>query len=210
MDGAARKRHPAPGCLEPTPDPDSDGLGNGEVWTLVRRAQAGDSDAFGQIYDRYVDAVYRYVYYRVADRSTAEDLTADTFVRALRRLSTVTYQGRDIGAWLMTIARNLVLDHVKSSRYRLEITTAEITEREHVEGPERSVLTRLDSQQMVRCLRLLSPEQQECVVLRFLQDFSVAETAQVMGKTDGAVKALQHRALRRLAVLMRAHQGDPA
>lgn len=177
----------------------------GHVWTLVQRAQNGDSDAFGQIYDRYVDAVYRYVYYRIGDRTQAEDFTSETFVRALRRLDSFTYRGRDLGAWLITIARHIVFDHVKSSRYRLEVITGEVDDNAQVQaGPEHAVLERLDSLHLLRCVKRLGSEQQECIVLRFFQDLSVAETAQIMGKSDGAIKALQHRAVRRLAALLKS------
>ena len=87
-------------------------------------AQAGDMTAFGELFDRYYDIVFRYVLFRMGDRTLAEDVTQETFVRALRRISSVSYQGRDIGAWFVTIARNLIFDHVKSSRYRLEPTTS--------------------------------------------------------------------------------------
>lgn len=176
----------------------------GHVWALVQRAQGGDSEAFAQIYDRYVDVVYRYVYYRIGDRSQAEDFTSETFLRALRRLDSITFRGRDLGAWLVTIARNIVFDHVKSSRYRLEVVTGEVDDAAQVqEGPEHAVLERLDSVRLLRCVKTLGPEQQECIVLRFFQDLSVAETAQIMGKNDGAIKALQHRAVRRLATLLK-------
>src|SRR5699024_3674402 len=99
-----------------------------EAWNLVHAAQAGDSAAFGQLYDRYVDTVFRYVLFRMSDRDLAEDVTSETFLRALRRISTVSYQGRDVGAWFITIARNLVFDHVKSSRFRCEVVTDEVTE----------------------------------------------------------------------------------
>lgn len=79
-----------------------------EVWALVERAQAGEAEAFGLIYDRYVDTVFRFVYFRVGNRQLAEDLTSDTFLRALKRIGSFTWQGRDLGAWLVTIARNLV------------------------------------------------------------------------------------------------------
>ena len=104
-------------------DPDPEETGS---WDLVRAAQAGDMTAFGELFDRYYDIVFRYVLFRMGDRSLAEDVTQETFVRALRRISSVSYQGRDIGAWFVTIARNLIFDHVKSSRYRLEQTTSEI------------------------------------------------------------------------------------
>jgi RNA polymerase sigma-70 factor (ECF subfamily) len=151
--------------------------------------------------------VFRYVLFRVGDRSLAEDVTSETFMRALRRISTVSYQGRDVGAWFVTIARNLVLDHVKSSRHRLEVTTAEISDistsaGRSDSGPEQQALTAATNTGLMRCVAKLNPDQRECVVLRFLQGLSVAETASVMGRNEGAVKALQHRAVRRLAQLM--------
>src|SRR5438093_10240655 len=97
-----------------------------DSWDLVHSAQRGDTSAFASLYDRYVDVVFRYVLFRVGDRELAEDVTSETFLRALRRITSVSYQGRDVGAWFVTIARNLVLDHVRSSRFRLEIATAEV------------------------------------------------------------------------------------
>lgn len=176
-------------------------------WALVRAAQAGDTAAFGQLYDRYVDVVFRYVLFRVGDRGLAEDVTSETFLRALRRICTVSYQGRDVGAWFVTIARNLVLDHVKSSRYRFEVTTAEISETisgsgAAISGPEHEVLTAATNEELMRCVTKLNPDQQECIMLRFMQGLSVAETAAIMGRNEGAIKALQHRAVRRLAQLV--------
>jgi RNA polymerase sigma-70 factor (ECF subfamily) len=114
----------------------------GDAWALVHSAQQGDTSAFGSLYDRYVDVVYRYVLFRVGDRELAEDVTSETFLRALRRIGSVSYQGRDVGAWFVTIARNLVLDHVKSSRFRLEVATAEVDDSRRVEvGPEQQVIS---------------------------------------------------------------------
>jgi RNA polymerase sigma-70 factor, ECF subfamily len=174
-----------------------------EVWGLVEAAQQGDVEAFGRLYDRYVDVVYRYAYARLGDRTLAEDVTSETFLRALRRIGTVSYRGRDVGAWFVTIARNLVLDHVKSGRNRYEVVSGDPIEPDRtIEGPEPAVLRRLSSEELLRCVRQLPPDQQECVVLRFLQGLSVAETAAVMNRNTGAVKALQHRALRRLQGLL--------
>lgn len=170
---------------------------------LVERAQNGESAAFGGLYDQYSDTVYRYVYYRVGSRATAEDLTSETFLRALRRISTFTWQGRDFGAWLVTIARNLVADHFKSSRFRLEVTTGEMLDANEVErSPEESVLETLSNAALLDAVRRLNPQQQECVTLRFLQGLTVAETARVMGKNEGAIKTLQYRAVRTLSRLL--------
>jgi RNA polymerase sigma-70 factor (TIGR02952 family) len=174
-----------------------------DVWTLVRQAQEGDAEAFGRLYDRYVTIVHRYAYHRVGDRATAEDVTSETFVRALRRIDSLSFQGRDVGAWLVTIARNIILDHVKSSRYRLEVTTADMRDADRAtDGPEDAVVQHLTNRELLACVQQLGSEQQECIVLRFIHGLSVSETAEIMGKKDGAIKALQHRAVRRLAGLL--------
>ena len=174
-------------------------------FALVQRAQTGDAEAFGELYDGYVDQVFRYVFYRVASRQLAEDLTSETFLRAFRGIGSFTWQGRDVGAWFVTIARNLIADHYKSSRYRLELTTDDVTTSgaaQAVDGPEDAVLTTLQHTVLLQAVRQLGAEQQECIVLRFLQGMSVTETAQIMGKHEGAIKALQHRAVRALGRLL--------
>ncbi|WP_439946237.1 ECF subfamily RNA polymerase sigma factor, BldN family [Streptomyces sp. BBFR109] len=195
-----RGRTAATGAAVRRPAADSD---SARMMELVERAQAGEAEAFGRLYDQYSDTVYRYVYYRVGGKATAEDLTSETFLRALRRIGTFTWQGRDFGAWLVTIARNLVADHFKSSRFRLEVTTGEMLDANEVErSPEDSVLESLSNAALLDAVRRLNPQQQECVTLRFLQGLSVAETARVMGKNEGAIKTLQYRAVRTLARLL--------
>ncbi len=176
-----------------------------EVVEQVRLAQEGSAHAFALLYDRYVDQVFAYVYHRVGHRQTAEDLVGDVFLRALRRISTFKWQGVDFGAWLMTIARNRVHDHFKSARFRLEATVEEVfdTPVDHgTDNPEQALLSADLTQQVHDAIRQLKGEQAEVLYLRFIQHLNVAETAAVMGKTDGAIKALQYRALKSLAKLM--------
>ncbi len=178
-----------------------------DSWELVVRAQDGDTDAFAQIYNKYLDAVFRFIYFRVTNRQVAEDLTAETFLRALKRIGSVTWQGRDIGAWLITIARNLVADHFKSGRYRLEMPTGDVLDADAEErgpegSPEIAVVEHITNVTLLSAVQQLNPEQRECIVLRFLKGFSVAETAQAMGKNEGAIKALQYRAVRALQRLL--------
>ncbi len=137
---------PSPAGDEALPAPEGD---TAVAFALVQRAQAGDADAFGELYDRYVDLVYRYVYYRVASQQLAEDLTSETFLRALRRIGSFTWQGRDVGAWFVTIARNLIADHYKSGRYRLELTTDDVTRvrRRPRRGRARGRRARVDAEQ---------------------------------------------------------------
>ena len=170
---------------------------------LVELARGGDCEAFGALYDHYHVAVYRFVYYRVGSVALAEDLTSETFFRALRSMSSFRWQGKDFGAWLMTIARNLTTDHFKAGRTRLELATEDMSPHDGAtEGPETSVLASLTNEALLSALTELPHEQQECLVMRFLQGLSIAETARVLGRSDGAVKQLQLRGVRNLAKLL--------
>lgn len=169
------------------------------IEALVSLAQGGDREAFAQLYDAYVDTVFRYVLVRVGQRPLAEDLTSETFIRALRRIDTFAWQGRDIAAWFVTIARNLIADHVKSARFRFEVTTADMRDADRrVDAPDDEVLARLRDERLVEAIKGLGPDQAECITLRFLQGLSLADTAKVLGKSEGAVKQLQLRATRSL------------
>jgi RNA polymerase sigma-70 factor, ECF subfamily len=180
-------------------------------WELISAAQAGDREAFGQLYQRYAPEVSRLVWSRTANRALAEDLTGETFARALRRLDSVSDQGRDLGAWLVTIARNLIADHYKSHRVQREHLTddagqlAPFVARDL--NPEHEVINRETAAQLRAAVAALSSvAQRECLRLRFYEDRSVAEAATAMGREVGAVKALQHRAL----VALRARLTEPA
>ena len=200
-------RSPAGGG--PAPDRDlaasseEDEAEGSRLIALVELARNGDSEAFGHLYDHYHASVYRFLYYRVGSVPLAEDLTSETFFRALRSMGSFRWQGKDFGAWLMTIARNLTTDHYKSGRNRLEMTTEDMSPHDSAtEGPETAVLASLTNEALMEALRQLPSEQQECLVMRFLQGMSIAETAQVMGRSDGAIKQLQLRGVRNLAKLI--------
>jgi RNA polymerase sigma-70 factor (ECF subfamily) len=170
---------------------------------LVELARNGDKEAFGQLYDHYQPSVYRFLYYRVGSMTLAEDLTAETFFRALRSMHSFRWQGKDFGAWLMTIARNLTADHFKAGRTRLEQTTEDMQTLDTTsDGPEVEVLSSLTNEALLRALGELPTEQRECLIMRFLQGLSIAETAEILGRSSGAVKQLQLRGVRNLAKLI--------
>jgi RNA polymerase sigma-70 factor (ECF subfamily) len=189
----------------PQPRPLTGAVGEADVVALVDRAREGDPDAFAALYDRYVERVYRFVLYRVhGDSALAEDVTSEVFLRALRKIKGFTWQGRDVGAWFLTIARNLVLDHFKSGRSRLEILGIEnpAAHDDRILDAEDEALARVSSQDLYKAIAQLGTEQQEVIYWRFLQGYSVAETAAAMGKSDGAIKALQYRAVKALYKLV--------
>jgi RNA polymerase sigma-70 factor (ECF subfamily) len=170
---------------------------------LVELARSGDKEAFGLLYDHYHASVHRFLYYRTRSQTLAEDLTSETFFRALRSMNNFRWQGKDFGAWLMTIARNLTTDHFKAGRTRLEMSTEDMTPHDDAtEGPENAVIAGLTNEVLLKALTELPTEQRECLIMRFLQGLSIAETALALERSDGAVKQLQLRGVRNLAKLL--------
>jgi RNA polymerase sigma-70 factor (ECF subfamily) len=199
--GAAR---PGPvGDEDQATSSELDGAERDRLIALVELARAGDKDAFGLLYDHYQASVYRFLYYRTRSQALAEDLTSETFFRALRSMNGFRWQGKDFGAWLMTIARNLTTDHFKAGRTRLEMTTEDMTPHDDVtDGPEDAVIAGLTNEVLLKALTELPTEQRECLIMRFLQGMSIAETALALDRSDGAVKQLQLRGVRNLAKLL--------
>ncbi len=162
---------------------------------MIRRAQAGDPEAVGWLYDRYYLSIYRYFRIRVDDQDTAEDLAAEVFVRMVEHLPRYQARGRPFLAWLYTIARHLLMDHYRAQP-RAPAPLAVDSEREPgVEAEVEEIEARARWECVRRALRALTPDQQEVLLHRFLEGRSVEETAQLMGKQPNAIKALQHRAL---------------
>jgi RNA polymerase sigma-70 factor (ECF subfamily) len=192
---------PGNGRVPHDPEPPDDSV---RIRALIELAQGGDAEAFGQLYDRYVTGVFRYLYFRVGSTQLAEDLTAETFLRALRSLHTFEWKGKDFSAWLTTIARNLMNDHFKSRRVRSEFSTDTFPDRPDAgRGPEEDVLSSLSNEELMQAVSRLPDDQRDCVLMRFVQELSIAETAQVLGRSEGAIKQLQLRAVRSLAKMLR-------
>ncbi|TCC07933.1 sigma-70 family RNA polymerase sigma factor [Kribbella soli] len=166
---------------------------------LIRLAQAGDGAAFGRLYDRYLPSIYRYTYSKTSSRSAAEDLTSETFLRAFRAIARRPRAHLNFAAWLVTIARNVVIDHHRSGWSRLAIVTDEVDPQvDDSIGPEQAALASVSEAALRGALSLLPDDQRECLLLRFFAGLSISETAAAMDRTDGAVKQLQFRATNRL------------
>lgn len=172
---------------------------------LVCAAQRGDVEAFGLLYQRYRHRVFAFLVVRLRDQATAEDLTNETFVRALGSLSSYRYTGRDVSAWLITIARNMASDALTSARHRRELLTDALPDlgSTHV-GPEEQVIAKADFERVSRHFALLSDDQRRCIELRFLEEVSTLEAARRLNRNADAVRALLSRAVRRLSELCAA------
>jgi RNA polymerase sigma-70 factor (ECF subfamily) len=169
---------------------------------LVRRAQRREPEAFGQLYEEHFDRIYRYVLIRVRNQADAEDITQQVFLKALESIGSYRWRGMPFASWLFRIAHNLVVDHWKRmSRQKVEaVAPDEIDELAVGSSGDPAALTELnfDVKQLAVACQQLTDGQREIISLRFAGGLSVAESAKVMGKSEGAVKVLQHAALVKL------------
>lgn len=169
---------------------------------VIERARNGDVAAFGEIYDTHVDSVYRYLLYRVREPSDAEDLTSEVFTRAFANIHRYRWQGKSFLAWLYTIARNAVTDRRRRDRPTVELDNAYGLAAEGPTAHDRAVLGE-EVDALRGAVKYLTGEQQEVLVLRFIENMSSREVATILGKNEGAIRALQFRALGRLRKILR-------
>jgi RNA polymerase sigma-70 factor (ECF subfamily) len=166
-----------------------------DVRALVERAQAGDRDALEELYLIHFDRIYGYLHVSVGNRADAEDLTTQTFLRMLESIGRFRWQSAPFSAWLFRIAHNLAMDHFRASkRWQPE---EEVPEEPGSAAPsaDEEAMRSLGRESLFELIESLSPEQRQVLTLKFVFDFSNAGAAAVLGKSEGAVKSLQHRAL---------------
>jgi RNA polymerase sigma-70 factor, ECF subfamily len=165
------------------------------VRKLVDRAQQGDRAALEELYLIHFDRIYSYLHVSVGSRHDAEDLTTQTFLKMLESIGRFRWQSAPFSAWLFRIAHNLAMDHFRSRRrWQPE---EEVPEPHGSEEPsaELAAMQSIGRQSMLQLIENLSPEQQQVLTLKFVFNFQNADVAKILGKTEGAIKSLQHRAL---------------
>ena len=173
---------------------------------LIQRAQEGDQTAITKLYRSHVDAVYRYVWARVRDETVAEDLTAQVFLKALEGLPTYNHSGKPFLAWLYRIAYARIVDHWRQQERRVEVPLDETLP---ASEPRPSALLEIEADWVmaIDLLAQLTDDQQDVLMLRFIGEMSLAQVAETLGKTVGATKAIQHRALASLARMLQDQEG---
>ena len=168
---------------------------------LVEQAKSGDAEAFGQLYDAFVDRVYRFIFFRVTDVQMAEDLTSQVFLKAWENLGRYRPHGPFL-AWLYAIARNSVIDNYRTRKQTVSLDEAAPLAA-HDEKLDDQVELQFEMKSLQVAMQHLTEEQQEVVTLKFIADYDTTEIAQRMGKSEGAIRALQMRALQALARVMK-------
>jgi len=162
--------------------------------SLVRRAKQRDQEAFAQLYEGYFDKIYRYVAIRIGDRMEAEDITQQVFLNAIKAISSFRWRGIPFSAWLFRIAHNQVVDYLRRKTKRPTIPLDESLVASDYD-PQLIAGQKLDIERLHSATGKLTPAQQEVISLRFAGELPIAQVARIMGKSEGAVKALQHSAI---------------
>jgi RNA polymerase sigma-70 factor (ECF subfamily) len=165
---------------------------------LIRKAKSGDARAFGRLYDATLDRIYRYVFFRVTDTELAEDLTSQVFLKAWENLGRYKPGGPFV-AWLYTIARNTVIDHYRTRKQSVPLDQAVI---KLDPALDEKVDLKHDIGILQEAMQELTDDQREVLTLRFLAEMETGEIAERMQKSEGAIRALQMRALQALAKAM--------
>jgi len=160
---------------------------------LVRRAQHHDQEAFAQLYEEYFDKIYRYVTFKIGNKTEAEDMTQQVFLNALQSISSFKWKGIPFSAWLFRIAHNQVVDHLRRKKRTAVPLDESLASNDN--NPQLVVEQRLDIEQLLLATKQLTGAQREVISLRFAGELSIAQVAKAMGKSQGAVKALQHSAI---------------
>jgi RNA polymerase sigma-70 factor (ECF subfamily) len=180
---------------EATEAPAKRGPGQQELKALVARAQAGEREALEELYLIHFDRIYSYLHVTVGNRHDAEDLTTQTFLKMLESIGRFRWQSVPFSAWLFRIAHNLAMDHFRAGRrWQPEEDVPEPHGSEERSAEEQAMHS-IGRASMLEMIEGLSPEQQQVLTLKFVFNFSNGEAATILGKTEGAIKSLQHRAL---------------
>jgi len=166
---------------------------------ILAKASQGDRDAFGFLYERYVERIFNYVYYRTGNVHDAEDITARVFYRALHHIHNYHDRGVPFSAWLYRIAHNLVANWHRDRSRKQEIPLTEVpTIKYKGDAPEQSVVHIEERENLLQLIQELTPDRQNLLILKFIEHMSNAEIGQIMGRSEGAVKSLYHRTLHSL------------
>ena len=162
----------------------------------LTQAVEGDAQAFGILYERYVNRVFNYIYYRTGNIYDAEDLTERVFMRAMNHIGNYHNKGLPLSAWLYRIAHNLVANWHRDNSRRKEIPLDEgVLTRHDGEHPEHELLISEERERLLRVIRRLPADRQQLLILKFTEHLSNADIGQIMGRTEGAIKSLYHRTL---------------
>jgi RNA polymerase sigma-70 factor (ECF subfamily) len=165
---------------------------------LVRSAQRGDSEAFGLLYEYYLPKIYRFILIKVSHKEQAEDITHLTFLKAWEGIRSYRHRGYPFGSWLYRIARNAVIDHYRREVIQVSLEDVSAETLGISESLSEGVDAKLRLDDLLKAMRVLKEIEQDILIMRFVEDLPHQDIAEAVNKTEGAVKVIQHRALKKL------------
>ncbi|HEX2910294.1 MAG TPA: RNA polymerase sigma factor [Chloroflexia bacterium] len=186
----------------------------GELDALIRASIRGDVDAFGELYKLYADQIYYYFFYRVRTDEEAQDLSSQVFFNAWKAIGRFRQENVPFLVWLYTIARNLLINYNKSNRLQSSLATLgegiaeQVADHSESANPISLLINRTEKEELVRAYEQLNAEQQQVIYYRFVENWSHQEVARLMGKSEGAIRAIQFRALETLRRLLLKSAGE--
>lgn len=173
---------------------------------LIRQAKQGHAESFGLLYDHYLAPIYRFVALKTDSKEEAEDIVHEVFLSAWKHVNGFNEQGHPFSSWLYQIARNKIIDHYRTKKTHV---TIELVDEEHVkvtDGVEQKVDLGFNLEQVKKVLNQLSDDQQDVILMRFVEDLSYQEIAAALDKNEGAIRLIQHRAIHNLRRILKHHE----
>ncbi len=167
---------------------------------IIKKARKGDQEAFGQLYDKYISGIYRFVFFRINDKSETEDLTQQVFLKAWQNVSSFKIKKEaKFSSWLYRIAKNLIIDYYRTAKDHINIDDIKYDQQFAISYKLEEKIDNLTKfKQVKKSLTILTEDEQDVIIMKFVEEFSNEEIAQALDKSRGAVRVTQHRALKKI------------
>ncbi len=174
----------------------------------IKEAKKGDKDAFGALYDHYLPQIYRFILFKVSRKAEAEDLCHEVFLNAWQNMPSYKYKGFPFSSWLYQIARNAVIDFYRTSKNNIQIELVDENNIQLVQSSQKELDTALEMEAVRKCLSKLRPDYQDLIIMRFIEEMPNSEIASALDKSEGAVRLMQHRAIKELKEIYNQDNGN--
>ena len=175
---------------------------DGDIKNTIKSAIKGEASAFGLLYDKYQPQIYRFIYLKVSHREEAEDLCHQVFLSAWQNIKSYEFKGFPFSSWLYSIARNKVIDHYRTKKFFIDIETVYITEENDKKTNESILDFKISLENVKKAIPELPQIEQDVIIMRFVEDMSPREIASILNKSEGSIRLIQHKAIKRLKELL--------
>jgi len=175
---------------------------------LIKESRSGEAGSFGKLYDIYQPQIYRFIFLKVSRKEEAEDLTHQVFLSAWQNIKKYQIRKFPFSSWLYRIAKNKVIDFYRTSKNNISIELVNESEFKNLPSPEMKTENSLEIKKVKKAMSFMNQEQQDVIIMRFVEDMPTKEVANILGKSEGAIKLIQHRALNKLKKILEENNGE--